>query len=521
MNDEIKISCEKCGGHISFTSESLGQTVLCPHCNSPIQLNLPANAKEQQWNYYIGKKSFGPCSIEQIKTLLASGAISPSTLISSVGGDERVRISESPIEQQWNYYIGKKSFGPCSIEQIKTLLASSIITQNTIICSTGSDERVRISESPLFSSPIILKKSAIPNVNKSISLTLRKVCTIHFTNKRFIAGVSITILLIGMVVWYFGAYVPQIKKTEQDELALKEASRIKETTRLAESNRIAQENIIEIRQNAAEAEERIRLADEKRKADERAISEDWRIRTWNRQDRIQAGLSCEPINVRFDRKVEYIATWFTNTGLYLLGSFDGPAINGQRDNHTAEPWPASDGNKARYFSLRWVSIDLGLPFCDVCYGPESKQIVQIDLFFAANITDLSEHTEVDNHIRAIMFRDAIRSAFLLVSPDDVHGALQWFNGYLEDGKKNLELVRIGNVGNMDIVASSTVSWTQGFDEPSYKEVNQHIIIVPKGNRFIISPVGIWTGYRVPGSGTSLHGIRQFVPKSQWNLFDIH
>src|SRR6266542_4438809 len=35
---ELKISCPKCGGHISFPPEIAGQEISCPHCQEAVML---------------------------------------------------------------------------------------------------------------------------------------------------------------------------------------------------------------------------------------------------------------------------------------------------------------------------------------------------------------------------------------------------------------------------------------------------------------------------------------------------
>ncbi len=42
---EVKIICEKCGGHVIFSRKSLGQQLPCPHCGHPLKLRRPGNLK--------------------------------------------------------------------------------------------------------------------------------------------------------------------------------------------------------------------------------------------------------------------------------------------------------------------------------------------------------------------------------------------------------------------------------------------------------------------------------------------
>lgn len=39
IGEELKTSCQHCGGHIGFTSEYLGKTIACPHCSRQIVLD--------------------------------------------------------------------------------------------------------------------------------------------------------------------------------------------------------------------------------------------------------------------------------------------------------------------------------------------------------------------------------------------------------------------------------------------------------------------------------------------------
>jgi Zn finger protein HypA/HybF involved in hydrogenase expression len=42
---EIKLTCEKCGGHVIFSRNSLGQQLPCPHCGHALKLRQPGNLK--------------------------------------------------------------------------------------------------------------------------------------------------------------------------------------------------------------------------------------------------------------------------------------------------------------------------------------------------------------------------------------------------------------------------------------------------------------------------------------------
>ena len=42
---EVKLTCEKCGGHMIFSRNSLGQELPCPHCGHTLKLRQPGNLK--------------------------------------------------------------------------------------------------------------------------------------------------------------------------------------------------------------------------------------------------------------------------------------------------------------------------------------------------------------------------------------------------------------------------------------------------------------------------------------------
>lgn len=42
---EVKLTCEKCGGHVVFSSKVLGQQIPCPHCGHTLKLRQPGNLK--------------------------------------------------------------------------------------------------------------------------------------------------------------------------------------------------------------------------------------------------------------------------------------------------------------------------------------------------------------------------------------------------------------------------------------------------------------------------------------------
>ncbi len=43
--DDRKISCPACGGHVTFAIQNLGQRIPCPHCRAVITLRKPENLK--------------------------------------------------------------------------------------------------------------------------------------------------------------------------------------------------------------------------------------------------------------------------------------------------------------------------------------------------------------------------------------------------------------------------------------------------------------------------------------------
>ena len=72
-------------------TEYIGQTIACPHCAGNIVLQA-SEENEPKWEYLIGKKAFGPCTIGQLRKLVASGVLTASTIVIRKGSDERIKI---------------------------------------------------------------------------------------------------------------------------------------------------------------------------------------------------------------------------------------------------------------------------------------------------------------------------------------------------------------------------------------------------------------------------------------------
>lgn len=159
MGEELKISCQYCNGHIEFPREYLGQTIACPHCSNQIVLT------------------------ELIKDI-----------------------------ERWNYYDGKKFFGPYTTEQIKILLFSESISSSTIVTREGYEERLQISSLPEFAEFNQKGKTSKLDVNKWIRLVSSKASSFGISRKRVLAGGCIAILTLGLAGWYWGFHVPAIKK---------------------------------------------------------------------------------------------------------------------------------------------------------------------------------------------------------------------------------------------------------------------------------------------------------------------
>ena len=166
MSDECIISCGVCGGHVAFPIADMGRAVACPHCTSQIILSTNANRAER-WTYFVGKKSFGPCSTEQITKLLISKAISPSTIVIREGGEDRRPMSKLP-----------------EFFEISAKL-----------------------------------KAAKPDYRKLSEAAVYKALSFVRLHKRISLGACIAILIIGVARWGWGVRVAAIKKADQDRLA--------------------------------------------------------------------------------------------------------------------------------------------------------------------------------------------------------------------------------------------------------------------------------------------------------------
>lgn len=318
--------------------------------------------------------------------------------------------------------------------------------------------------------------------------------------------------LVSIASWHFTIHRSKLHETAQLKAA--EANRkLQEVAHEAEQNHQS----LELKQQTSQKEEEAaRIAVEKQKADDKAMREDWRIRTWSRQDRVNSGLTVEEEGNKFDKTVEQIATWFSDTGLQIMG------------DKSAEPWGAFDDNTAHYYELSWRRksestrfVNWLSPNLDVCYGPETKKIVQITLFCSLNITDPVKHAVDAPQIP--LFHDAIRAAISLVAAEDVENAMKWMSGYAEDGTAFPESVKIGTFNHVDVATSQTISVWQAVvgNAATYKTIEWRVYIIPKGNRFMIPPpLGDWTGWSVPGSYTKVHGLKQFVQQSQISRFDV-
>src|SRR2546422_294903 len=55
------MACPKCGGHIEFPRDGVGEKILCPHCESPIWLSNPLS---RSWSAFVilGVFGIGTCA---------------------------------------------------------------------------------------------------------------------------------------------------------------------------------------------------------------------------------------------------------------------------------------------------------------------------------------------------------------------------------------------------------------------------------------------------------------------------
>jgi len=139
------------------------------------------------WYYIVGDNTCGPITTEEIRNLIASGAIINGTYVFHEGmkdwakayalqefqGAAELTGFQSVTPVQWYYRDKGKTIGPTTTEGIKHLLASGCITTTTQIQLDGEEDWVNVSSLPDFQAQMTLamaRRPAIKCVLKWLSM---------------------------------------------------------------------------------------------------------------------------------------------------------------------------------------------------------------------------------------------------------------------------------------------------------------------------------------------------------------
>ena len=101
--------------------------------------------------------------------------------------------SEEETEPKWEYVVGKKTLGPCSTTQLKHLLLSRIINPSTMVHKLGAETLTKIQDIEDFAE---ISKTAHENTKRSILLASAKKHTVLLAT---------VVVVVCIIVWQYTA----------------------------------------------------------------------------------------------------------------------------------------------------------------------------------------------------------------------------------------------------------------------------------------------------------------------------
>jgi hypothetical protein len=218
----------------------------------------------------------------------------------------------------------------------------------------------------------------------------------------------------------------------QEEQAAYEARRLaKAAARKAEEARVAK------LEEARRIEQQRKEEEASRVQRERQEDQDWGVMTCSTDDVVRFGFPMEDASGKFDKKVEYIRTWFKQTDLQSFG-VAGPSLC------------------ERFYCLSWrFQGTTESPVIDVFYGPQSRRIAQIDVWGGI---DLAHRDRLVRDLAKLpSFRNAVRAAIELVAPEELDGGEKWLNGFPQASSAPPDLVKFHDFGKLSVAMSQVTT----------------------------------------------------------------